>query len=343
MFRAMTSFLGRTWIRATTPLDYQAPRTFGWLLWLLSLCGWGAAIWVLLAARYPQVVNGVASDAGGTLTYGWDSVAYWLAGLHLRTGTPIYFNDQATQNAVGAFFYPPLVLPLCYLYSLIPLQVALVLSHFWEIGALRVLTGSWRTTGIWLLWLPPMLIDIKYGQVILLTAAGVSLALRGRTGWLGLAAAPKFAPGLAVPAAWRLYPGQRRSLVLGLAGVGLIGIISYVLAPGLWSDWLASLHALQQYSAAGLAFSNDWDGSFPFRLALAVILALLPFWHRWPFPRSGAYLAAIIGLTALRLISWTALAGLPLLFALDMADLDRARRTAGESLSAIPGDMILPA
>ena len=325
MVLTMTALLGRAWLRATTPLTYRPPRTFGWLLWAISLLGWGLFAAVLLGASYPQVVKGVASDAGGSLTYGWDSVAYWLAGLHLRAGAPIYTTAVETQGAVGAFFYPPLTLPLCYLYSLIPLPAALILSHFWEVLALRVLTGAWRTTGLWLLALG-VLFDVKYGGIVLLTAAGVSLALRGRPAWLGLAAGPKFAPGLAVPAAWRLYPGARRSLILGLALFGLLVAGSYLLAPGLWQDWLASLKALAQYNAAGLAFSNDWDSSFPIRLAMAIGLALLPLWPRWPLPRSAAFVATVIGLTALRAISWDALVGLPLLFALDLAAVQKARQ-----------------
>lgn len=304
------------WTRLV-PGDGRAARAIDVGLWVVSGIGYLFGVYVLLVVSRESLalVGGRYVDAGGAS--GWDAASTWLAGMHLRAGEPVYAIGP--NPGIGQIYYPPVYVQLATPLSLLPWPAFSVLARVAEFLALRGLTGSWRATGIWLLFLP-VVMEVNIANIVLLTALGTSLALRGRPGWLPLAAMPKLAPGLALPATWRLAPHGRRTLVAVVACAGGAVAGSYLMDPGLWGAWADAVRRLREYGDAGTQQGFD-SGFFP-RLTVAVVLAALSAWRGWPLPRTTAFLATLVGLPALRDASFAMLAGVPLLLRVDVHSRD---------------------
>ena len=240
-------------------------------------------------------------------------VSTWLASQHLRDGQAIYATSP--NPGIGQIYYPPIYVQATALLGLLPWPAFALLARLLELLALRGITGSWRATGIWLLF-PPVVMEVNIANIVLLTTLGASVALRGTTAALPFAALPKFAPALAFPAAWRLWPRRRRSLVGAIVVAGGLTALSLLVAPDLWRAWVDSVRRLREYGDIGV--QQGFDSGFFVRLAVALGLVALSFWRRWPLPRSTALLATFVGLPALRDASWAILAGIPLLLRHDL-------------------------
>ncbi len=297
--------------RLMTP---RARRSLDVGLWVVAGLGYLFGFLVLFVASQDAVVirNGVP-DIVANGSRAWDAYSTWLASQHLQHGETIYATGP--NPGIGQIYYPPIYIQVTAPLGLLPWPVFAILARVVEFLALRGITGSWRATGIWLLF-PPVVMEVNIGNVVLLTALGASLALRGVTPALPFAAIPKFAPALAFPATWRLWPRRRRALVVAIVVAGAATAISYLAAPDLWRAWVDSVRRLREYGDVGVQQGFD-SGFFP-RLAVALVLVALSFWPRWPLPRSTALLATFIGLPALRDASWAILAGIPLLLRHDL-------------------------
>lgn len=283
------------------------------LLWILSLSGYVVAAYVLLVLAQDALVfrDGVPLETGGAA--GWDSYSTWLASQHLASGQAVY--PLGPLPGIGAVYYPPLYVQLTAPLGLLPWPVFAALARLAEFAALRGLAGSWRATGILLLF-PPVLMEINIANIVLLTTLGASLALRGHPAFLGLASLPKYAPALTAPIAWRLYPAKRRALVAGFAIVAVGVGVSLLADPGLWAAWADSVSRLRQYGDIGT--QTGFDSGFFLRVPIALGLVVLAMLPRWPFPRATALLATLVGLPALRFASLAILAGVPLLLRHDL-------------------------
>ena len=287
-------------------------RTVGILLWVVSGLGylWGAYLLLVVAQNALVARGGALVPSGGAAA--WDSYSTWLASQHLREGSQIYATSP--QPGIGEIYYPPLYVQLTSPLGLLPWAVFGNGARLLEFLALRGLAGSWRATGIWLLY-PPVVMEVNIANIVLLTAFGASIALRGRTEWLPVAAIPKLAPILAAPAAWRCVPEGRRRLVVSAVLVAVAVAISWAISPQLWADWVDAVRRLREYGDAGL--QTGFDSGFFTRIVVALLLVALSFWRRWPLPRSTALLATLVGLPALRDASFAMLCGVPLLFRWD--------------------------
>jgi hypothetical protein len=282
-------------------------------LWVVSGIGYlfGAYVLLVVSRESLSLVNGGYVDAGGAA--GWDAASTWLAGVHLRAGEPVYAIGP--NPGIGQIYYPPIFVQLAAPLSFLPWPAFSALARLAEFLALRGVTGSWRATGVWLLFLP-VVMEINIANVVLLAALGTSLALRGRPGFLPLAALPKLAPILALPATWQLAPNGRRTLLVVGTAVAIAVGVSFALDPGLWSAWVDAVRRLREYGDAGTQQGFD-SGFFP-RLGLALALAGLSAWRGWPIPRTTAFIATLVGLPALRDASFAMLAGVPLLLRVDL-------------------------
>ena len=296
------------------------------VLWTVAGLGYllGIVTLVYFAHLAVDVRNGTLVVTGGAA--GWDSYSTWLASLHLRTGELVY--PLGPNPGIGEIYYPPLYVQLTSPLGLLPWPVFAIVARLVEFLALRGLTGSWRATGIWLLY-PPVLMEVNIANIVLITALGASLALRGRAWLLPVAALPKFAPGLAVLATWRLASWRmRRALVASAVVVAVAVAVSFALDPALWSAWAGAVARLRQYGDEGVQTGFD-SGFFP-RLTVALVLAVGSAWRRWPLPRTTAFLATLVGLPALRAASFAMLAGIPLLLRHDLEGLSRPAETPPE-------------
>jgi hypothetical protein len=311
MLAAMHSLMSSLRIITTSINARSAPGTRGGrmldaLVRIGACIGFGVAAYILLVVSTDALSGGAA---------GWDGYAYWLAGMHVRTGQLVY--AVGPQPGIGAFLYAPVAAQLMAPLSLLPWPVFSVLIRLAEFGALRGITGSWRATGLWLLF-PPVLMEINLGNVVLLAALAASLALRGWSAGLPLAAVPKVSPAFVAPVAWRLYPASRRTLVISGALMAAALAVSFLIAPDLWHAFTTMLANLRIYGDAGS--QTGFDSSFVVRMALALALIAVSMTRRWPYPRTASMLAVFIGIAALRLTSLAMLAALPLLFARDIRE-----------------------
>lgn len=195
-----------------------------------------------------------------------DALAYWTAGRSLLDGHSVYV---AAVGQLAAYVYPPVFAQLVAPLSALPLELFVWAWRAIELACLRVAVGSWRIAGLAILFWPPVIAEIDAGNVHLIIAAAVAMAIRGDARALLPAALTKFASLAAVPAAIRL---DRRGLLLG-AGVALGACaVSFALAPQLWSEYAAFItRAIEPESNQLNLGSFIWT---PLRLAIAVGFAM---------------------------------------------------------------------
>lgn len=160
-----------------------------------------------------------------------DTAAYWVAGMHLREGAPVY--AVGADPTYLAFLYAPPWAVLWAPLSLLPLELVTGALFGAQVLALRYLGGSWRNAGL-LAWLPFVPRELVTGNVDLLMAATILASVRAapRSGYaVALFAAAKLSP------AATLILGRKREALIG--GLFLVAITLPWLS--LWPEWIAAL------------------------------------------------------------------------------------------------------
>jgi hypothetical protein len=200
-----------------------------------------------------------------------DAAAYYVAGLHLREGAPVY---QAAAGEFLAFLYPPPMAVVAGALSYLPPDLFVGLLTGLEVLALRYVVGSWRNAGL-ACWLPFVVIELRTGNVNLLLAAAMLASLRGvRWSGVGLAFAgvAKFAP-----VAVLVGSGPRRWAETILAGVVLLAVTLPWLH--LWPAWWATV------ASAGLP-----GNTLPLAPRIPLALVLLAYRRPWSVAAGAALL-----------------------------------------------------
>jgi hypothetical protein len=230
-----------------------SPQGRSLLLFGLSTIGF-----VLLAKTL--LGYGIEGAGGGG---GIDAIAYWTAASNVRDGQPLYLIPE---GSFAAYAYPPAFAQVLVPFSYLPMTAFVWLWRGLELAALRFTVGSWTRTGLALL-LPPVLAEIDAGNVHLLMAAVCALAMRGTGTAIAPAALLKFATIPLAPLQWRL---DRRGLVAGLLVAAGLVIVSLLLQPAAWADYIRFIQ--------GSEFPSGWYNvaesvPLPLRLALSVATA----------------------------------------------------------------------
>jgi hypothetical protein len=220
---------------------------------------------------------------------GADTHIYWANGLP----DPYSIRDYAAGNG---FFYSP---AFAQLFSPLRLLPFVWVNVLWTAGLLTLLywlVGRWSV--IWLLFIP-VAIEIYFGNVALMYAA---IAVVGDTfpwAW-SFVLLTKVTPGVGL--IW--FAVRREWARLGVALAATVGIVaaSFLLAPGLWSSWVALLQS-NDGSDTGLPIGPLW-----LRLPLAAILVA---WgartnRRWVLP-----VGMLLGSPRLWVASFAVLTALP--------------------------------
>ena len=218
------------------------------------------------------VVTGatMALIAFATPGFGHDVAIWDRVGDQVRAGTSPYGMGY-DPNLV--FLYSP---PWALIFagtSWLPYEVQVGGLIALEVLAWRICVGSWRRVGYWGL-LPIFGFELAVGQINLLIAAAVALALRGDGRWAVLAAFAKVSPALAIREV-------RRPLI-----VALVCVLATLPVFGLWTQWLDQL----------LAATSIVDAPVPYWARLAVAAALLLTRRTWA--RGLAVIVAIPNPTA---------------------------------------------
>jgi hypothetical protein len=217
----------------------------------------------------------------GGLAY--DTRAYWQAARHVLDGTALY--TPASVSDLGAYKYPPIFAQMFVPAAPLP---ELVVAWMWRasgILCLRYLVGSWKAAIVACAFIP-VLTELSLGNVTLQIGAVLLAALRDKRGayLLPWVAALKFGPILLVPFLWLRMPETRRPLVIGTAAFLTACAVSYLVAPGLWSDYVATFgwESTSLMSGSGVIAVVPSSGSLDFaiRFGAAGLVALAAVYMR---------------------------------------------------------------
>lgn len=212
----------------------------------------------------------IALIAFATPGFGHDVAIWDRVGDQVRSGASPY--GMAFDPNLVFLYSPPWALIFAGT-SWLPQEVQVGGLLVLEILAWRVCAGSWRRVGYWGL-LPVFGFELAVGQINLLIAAAVALALRGDGRWAVLAAFAKLSPALAIREV-------RRPLV-----VAIVGVLATLPVLWLWPQWFDQLFAATDIVAAPV----------PYWIRLAVAGALLLTRRAWA--RGLAVIVAIPNPTA---------------------------------------------
>lgn len=218
----------------------------------------GAVLATLLGAFL--VATGSLPSLG---PWGLDAASYWLVdSAHAYEGT---------WGTAGNFIYaPPLALLATPLGS-VPWPVFLAA---WTILLASVLVILVPGSAAFLFLLPPVALEIYYGNIHLLMALMVVLGFRWPATW-AFVLLTKVTPGVGL--AWFVARRDWRSLGVAMGVTALLAGASFLVAPDLWRQWLEQL-------ASPSVVTPTW---------LAAVLG--PLWLRVPIAAAIAYLGGLAG------------------------------------------------
>jgi hypothetical protein len=229
-----------------------------------------------------------------------DEHAYWLAGQRLLHGLALY-DPNATSITPFAYWYPPVVAQIVAPISAVLSSEAF--SWAWTVvllGCLVFLAGRRPLVALALVAFVPVATELWFRNVHLILAVLIVLAIRRWPVLFAVGAAIKIAPGLGIVylAARGRWRDAGVAAVVGLA----ILVVSVVLAPGAWADFVDILRARGPGDASSFV-------PIPYvvraiaGLALAVIAGRLT-------PRNGEPLLVVAIVVALPTLWFTALSTL---------------------------------
>lgn len=227
--------------------------------------------------------------------YQRDAMAYWSAGL----------DDPYGESVVGrrsTYLYSPAFAQLMWPLGWLPWEVFRGLWAAINLGALVWLAGPIIAAVLLVVPGSPVIDEVSTGNIHLLMAAGLVLAIRRPAMW-AFPALTKVTPGISI--AYLLGARHWRQLAIAIGVNAAISAVSFVTVPALWFDW-ASVLAV----SSGVPVSDQIavvPGPLVVRTAVAGGLALAGgrLGWRWTIP-----VAALIALP----VPWSS--GLSLLVAI---------------------------
>jgi Glycosyltransferase family 87 len=223
-----------------------------------------------------------------------DSKAYYLAGLDDPYGRGDVGNDYA-------FLYSPAFSQLMLPFRLLPIGV---FPAVWTMLLIVALAWTAGRLSLPLLLLQPVVASIALGNIEILMAAAIVAGFRYPATWSFILLS-KVTPGVGL--VWFAVRREWRNLAIALGVTAAIVLVSFVLAPRLWSDWLALLGR-----------NRDVDFRLPvvpgpLVLRVAIAAALIAWGgltdRRWTVP-VGAALAVPVGYFTLFAIAAVGVAGI---------------------------------
>jgi hypothetical protein len=184
----------------------------------LIVSGWLATLFTF------TVVLNVAHSLG------YDAYSYWSIDLH-----DLYGRAMASNFAIGAFRYTP---PIAYLFAPLALLPWWLFVWLWTalgVGIVTWLAGRWTLV---VLALPPVALELYHGNVHLLIAAALALSFRFPWMW-SFVVLTKITPGVGL--LWFAVRREWRSLAIAVGATAAIVLLSLVIAPAYWADFVRSI------------------------------------------------------------------------------------------------------
>jgi hypothetical protein len=170
--------------------------------------------------------------------FGHDVAIWDRVGDQVRDGVSPYGLGYDVNEV---FLYAPTWAVLFAVVSWLPREVLVVGLIVLEVIGWRVCAGSWRRVG-YLGLVPIFGFELAVGQINLIVAAAVALALRGDGRLAVLTALAKLSPALAIR-------DVRRPLI-----VLAICLLVTIPVAGLWLDWAGQLQAATSIVAAPVPY-----------------------------------------------------------------------------------------
>lgn len=246
------------------------------------------ALWVLSAFFAATVVLSFVDRHW----MGADTHAYWLAG---RSATPY---QLAAPGHLDAFEYSPVFLQVVRPFTHLPFVVFAVGWSVIELGIFW-----WMTNGLAWRWRVPVLLacipELALGNINAFLGLVVVFGFARPELW-AFPALTKITP-TSIGVVWFLVRGEWAAVVrMALATLVLVGI-SYLIDPGLWSDWF---HYLTSHSGdtlpRGAWHLKDQRLDVGIRLTLACLAtAVLARRNlRWPLPLALIVTVPVFGYSA---------------------------------------------
>ena len=157
-------------------------------------------------------------------TFGYDAWAYWSVQLPHPYNVPL--------GGLGSFLYSPPIALVFNLFSALPWWVFL---WFWlaaMVGTIIWLGGRWTLA---VLAFPPVALELYHGNIHLFLAAAVALGFSYPWSWSFILLA-KSTSGIGL--LWFVVRREWRQLGIALGTTAAIAGASFLIAPGLWSEWI---------------------------------------------------------------------------------------------------------
>lgn len=210
-----------------------------------------------------------------------DARAYWGA-----------WPDPYSGSVVGgesAYVYSPAFAQAIWPLTLLPLTVFAVIWTILHAVALVYLVG-WRLAGFVAILFFPAADDMAIGNIHLFMAVAIAAGYRWGAAWSFLILT-KVTPALGL--VWFAVRGEwRLAREAGLATLAIV-VVSVVLAPDLWRQWLEVLGRSVEIADPGIVIST---APLAYRLPIAFGVIVIGAWRTW---RWAIPLAAIIALPAM--------------------------------------------
>lgn len=203
---------------------------------------------------------------------GYDAWAYWNVQL------PHPYN--VSLGGLGAFPYSPPVALVASVFNVVPWWVFLFGWICAMVGTLVWLGGRWTLV---LLAFPPVALELYHGNIHLFLAAAIVIGFRYPAAW-AFVLLTKSTCGVGL--LWFAVRREWRQLGIAVGTAAVIASVSYLIAPGLWAEWLNFL----AQSPDGTPGGPSVPVPLPIRLAVAAVIVV---WgartdRRWTVPVASA-------------------------------------------------------
>jgi Glycosyltransferase family 87 len=224
-------------------------------------------------------------------TFGYDAWAYWSVQLpHPYT---------VSLGGLGSFLYSPAIALVFNLFGALPWWVFLWLWVAAMLGTIIWLGGRWTLVA---LAFPPVALELYHGNIHLFLAAAVALGFAHPWSW-SFVLLTKATSGVGL--LWFVVRREWRELAVAVGVTAAIAGATFLIAPGLWTEWISFIGAEVQGTPGG--------SSVPVPLWLRLIAAAaIVTWGARTDRRWTVAVAATVALPVLWLAGFSVLlAALP--------------------------------
>jgi Glycosyltransferase family 87 len=186
-----------------------------------------------------------------------DTHAYWAVPLDDLYGA-------ARAGGADAYLYAPVFAQVLVPFKALPWPAFAGLWLLFMALCLVAIVGVWA---ILVAFIPPVLIELQAGNIHLPLALAIGLGLRHPWTWAFVLLTK---PTLGVGLLWFVVRREWRHLAVALGSTAAVAVISFVVAPSAWFEWVGVLIA-----NAGHPISPDYNGVIHVPLLVRLPLAAL--------------------------------------------------------------------